>query len=58
MNYEQYKKRLQRITKKKNLTRDDLEFVLDHIAGQVTIESFSRILDVKEELGFARRIEN
>jgi len=54
MTYEQEQKKVKELSKRKNFKREDVEFIFEYISGKVTIESFSRVLDVKEEFGFQR----
>ena len=50
-------KTLAQLKKQKRLSREDLLAVLCHLESKMVIEGFSRVLDLKEDLGFNRNEE-
>jgi hypothetical protein len=47
-------KTINKLKKQKRYSREDLLTILEIILERVPVEGFSRVLDVKEELGFKR----
>jgi len=47
-------KTLKQLEKQKTYSREDVLTILSHISKKVSVESFNRILDVQEELGYGR----
>jgi hypothetical protein len=45
-------KTIKKLKKQKRYSREDLQTILEIILERVPVEGFSRVLDVKEELGF------
>ncbi len=49
-------KTLEKLSKQETFSRDDLLVIINEISMEVIIDSFARVLDVKEKLGFFRFI--
>lgn len=47
-------KKLEELAKQDTFSRHDLLTILDKMELKVSVESFARVLDLKEELGFNR----
>jgi hypothetical protein len=54
MTYLEEKKKVEKLAKRKNFKREDVEFIFEYLLNHVTIESYSSVRNVREQFGFKR----
>lgn len=52
MEYLEQVKKVNKLAKKKNWSRDDVQFMLDVLSEKICIEGFSTVNRLKEDFGF------
>jgi hypothetical protein len=52
--YQEEQAKLDKLSKRKNIKREELLFILNRLSDGMPIEGFSHVLNFKERLGFKR----
>ncbi len=47
-------KSMKQLKNQKRFSREDLDLILEKVSFKVNVESYNRVLDIREELGFSR----